>query len=390
MKDPVVITGLGVISAAGSTPQSLLNAALSPGPFPADGEYRAFPFELHEADRRAGAKLDRTCQLGLFAAREAIRNASLVDGCNPDRVGVAAGTSRGPVGSWTDAFERLASGRPMRPTLAAAGSIASVSGSIASAHGFGGPSATVSATCASGAHAIATAAEWIRSGQADVVVAGGAEAPMGEFLATQMQAAGLLAPAETGIRPFDRDRAGFLPGEGAGFLVLETRSHAEKRGIATLSVLDAWAMATAPAGKTGVETDGATLRRTIESTLHRAGLAAEQIDYVNAHGTGTAANDGVEGSILGSIFAGIPVSSTKPVTGHCLGATPAIEAILGVEIIRSGNLPPNANCPNLDEDCSELNLLRQAQSREVNAVLSVSSGFWGNHAALILSGAGSG
>ena len=351
--------------------------------------YRAVPFEMHADDRRAGAKLDRTCELALFAAREAIQSAGLREDVDHARIGVAAGTSRGPVGSWTDAFDLLASGRPMRPTLAAAGSIASVSGCIASVHNLGGPSATLSATCASAAHALATGAEWIQAGRAEVVVAGGAEAPLGEFLDSQMQAAGILAPATTGIRPFDRDRAGFLPGEGAGFLVLEARSHALGREATPLAELKGWALATAPAGKTGVETDGATLRRTIESALLQSAMNHAQIDYVNAHGTGTPANDGVEGSVLGLVFKNVPVSSTKPVTGHCLGATPALEAILGVEVIRTGKLPPNANCPNPDETCKQMNLVHEADACDVENVLSVSSGFWGNHAALILSRADS-
>lgn len=383
MKNAIAITGRGLISSAGSSPEELFESSLHPPVTPSDGEYHAAPFALAERSRRIAAKLDRTCQLALFAANKACEEANIF-GIDRSRVGIVAGTSRGPVGSWDEAYARLADGRRMRPTLAAAGSVASLSGAVVADQGFTGPSQTLSATCASAAHAIATGAMWLESGIVDVVLAGGAEGPLGEFLSSQMKAAGLVASPSVGIRPFDKNRGGFLPGEGSGFLVLERRSHAESRGAQTYGFLRGFSLRTASSGKTGVESDGATLTSVIQEALNDAGASPDQIAYVNAHGTGTEANDRVEAKALAAIFGTkTPISSTKPVTGHCLGATPALEAILSLEALANNTAPPNHNCSEPVENL----LFTPSEPADLagNLALSLSSGFWGKHAALIFS-----
>lgn len=402
---PLVVTGYGAVSAAGSSPGSLWRAAaagVSPAQwreFPLDGARRAVavcgapPLDPASPVLHPVRRMDRSAQLGWLAARQALDMAGLAENAAGLEIGVIAGSSRGPVARLAEGFARVGT-RRYPPSLSADCTFASLTGVIAHAAGLSGVSATVSATCASGAFAIALAAEQLLLGKADVMLAGGAEAPLAPLVVAQLDAAGVLGshadPART-CRPFDVTRDGLCLGEGGAFLVLETAASAAERGAAVLAVLSGWGAGVAEAGRTGVNADGRGLAATARRALALAGLAPDAVDYVNAHGTGTRLNDAAEARAMREIFgeraAVLPCSSTKPVTGHCLGATPALEAVIAVEALRHQVIPPTANCRQPDPECPINPQPLSARSARLRQVMSNSLGFWGYHASLIFSSA---
>lgn len=329
----------------------------------------------------------------------------------PERVGVIVGSSRGAVGKLADTvsaeLRRKAApggdegsmapetpppylgGYRARPSDAAHCSLANISGMLSLAFPASGPSLTVSATCASGAAAIALAAQQILLGTVNVALAGGAEAPLHPLVIAQLHAAGILGhdadPRRT-CKPFDVARNGIVLGEGAGFLVLESLASAQRRGARPLATLAGWALAAEGEERVGMDRTGASLGRVIARAMEQAGIAAAELGYVNAHGTGTVLNDLAEANALrralGEAAARVPCSSTKAITGHCLGASAALEAVLAIAALREGALPGTANCFAPDAQV-RLNLLRESATVVVSSALSVSAGFWGNQAALL-------
>ena len=385
--DPIVVTGLGVHCAAGVNVDALWRSVVA-GVSPVDeidqgGLFIASVAEdvdcLIDQRLKAGRRTDRSVQLALSAAVEAVDQAGLRD----EKMAVIAGTSRGPQGQWEVAKADLDAGRRPRPTMAATGTVACLSGLLAQQLGATGPGFTVSATCASGGNAIALAAQQLLLGEADAVLAGGSDAPVNALVLRGMESAGMLG---TACRPFDVRRDGLVVGEGAGFLVLELQSHARRRGAEVLARLEGWATGVSTHGRTGIREDGAGLVDVLGRSLEMAGLQPDEIDYVNAHGTATELNDRVEATIFRQFFeAGVPVSSTKGVTGHCLGATPALEAIIGVMALRGGRLPATVGLEEVDPGCSGVDLIMgEAREACVRHVVSDSIGFWGYHACLIL------
>jgi 3-oxoacyl-(acyl-carrier-protein) synthase len=195
--------------------------------------------------------------------------------------------------------------------------------------------------------------------------------------------------ARQACRPFDATRNGTVAGEGSAFLILESARTAAARGVAPCARLSGWAFNSDDCGRAGVREDGSGLLQVMQQALRIAGLPAEEIDYINAHGTGTRMNDAGEArgvkALLGDRVTTVPCSSTKPVTGHCLGATPALEAVLCVEALRRQQIPPTANCLQPDPLCPINPLPMKAQPARLRNVMSNSLGFWGFHAALIFS-----
>ncbi|MCX7886398.1 MAG: beta-ketoacyl-[acyl-carrier-protein] synthase family protein, partial [Verrucomicrobiae bacterium] len=323
----------------------------------------------------------------LAAARSAWDDAKLPQPPPPaSRIGVVVGTSRGPVGTWMESFERLNKTR-MLPTLAANSNIVSVGGTLAIALKAHGPTFTVSAACASSAHAIAVAAQQILLGTADVMLAGGTEASLHPLIVAQLLAAGILGehtePTKV-CRPFARDRNGTILGEGAAFLVLEPARLARARGAKIHAWLAGWSVATEAYQRTGISESAHGMQQVMLNALAMAGLAPEQIGYVNVHGTGTVLGDAREARALRSVFPRtVPCSSTKPVTGHCMGATSALEAVISILALQQGLLPPTPNCLPLDPAC-ELDIVHTApRPAPVRAVMCNSAGFWGCNASLI-------
>jgi len=395
--DPIVITGTGVHSAAGTDVASLWES-VSEGRTPAAevdlGDGNVFPGcvtnDVKGDDPRllAGRRTDRSVQLALSAATEAIDQAALGGEIDPAMVAVIAGTSRGPQHQWEVAKNNLDAGKRMRPTLAATGTVACLSGLLAQQLGAEGSGFTVSATCASAANAIALGAQQLLVGSADVVIAGGSDAPIHPLVLKGMESAGMLGAHEDptlACRPFDARRNGLIVGEGAGFLVLERASHARSRNAEVLAKLSSWSSATKGQGKTGICEDGSGLRRVMTEVLSMAGVRAEDVGYINAHGTATQLNDRVEAAVLRELFGDrVPVSSTKPVTGHCLGGTPGIEAVICVEALRHDALPMTVGLEEVDPDCNGVDhILANKREATVDHIISQSIGFWGYHACLM-------
>jgi 3-oxoacyl-[acyl-carrier-protein] synthase II len=343
---------------------------------------------LGPGDHHHLRRTDRAARLGLGAALQALVQADLDARIDPTRVGVMMGTGRGPLGRTVETVDELAAGA-MGPSGSADTTPGGMSGVVAQQCGFGGPSATVIATCASGAAAIIAGALHLLAGEADAMLVGGAEAPLIPLMVAQLRAAGVSGwhdDAELTCRPFDATRNGMVLGEGAAMLVLEREPDALRRGARPLARLSGWGLGVDAGGRTGVTADGAGLVRVARRALERARLEPEQIDYINAHGTGTRLNDAVEARALNSIFGRdrlTPVSSTKPITGHCLGATAALEAVIAIEVIRGGCLPPTANYRSPDPEIEIELVAGEARPARVRAVMSTSLGFWGAQAALV-------
>jgi 3-oxoacyl-(acyl-carrier-protein) synthase len=224
------------------------------------------------------------------------------------------------------------------------------------------------------------------------MLVGGAEAPLHPAVLTQLQATGVLGfheQAERTCCPFDVKRNGMMLAEGSGFLVLESEAAAVRRGVQPLARLAGWATSLDDSGRTGVDENGAGLLRVMRQALETAGLAGEQLDYINAHGTGTVLNDQAEAravnQLLGPHTAAIACTSTKPVTGHCLGATPALEAIVCIQALRHQMIPPTATCYRQDSLCPIHAQPLVARPAKITTVMSNSLGFWGFHASLIFS-----
>lgn len=406
-ENPLVITGMGAFSAAGESVEALWRSAVAGlslaewmdfGTGHPTGRAkdrfavcRAPAIDLTRPELRSVRKMDRCVQMALLAAREACLQAGLNETLPFARAGVMVGSSRGPCNQLNAALEQFKSGR-YPPSLSANTTFASLSGALSQAFKFKGPGATIAATCASSALAIGLAAEQILLGKADVMLVGGTEAPLQYPILGQLAAAGVLgthAEARQACRPFDITRNGLILGEGSAFLVLESAANAAKRGAKPLARLTGWAMSLDNAGRTAVMEDGAELRRVMQQAVELAGLQAADIDYINAHGTGTVMNDAAESEavrqFLGTRTAAVPCSSTKPVTGHCLGATSALEAVIAITAMQWQMVPPTANCTQPDPQCAIQVQPLKAGPAILRHVMSNSLGFWGYHAALVFS-----
>lgn len=330
-----------------------------------------------------GSRSDR---LGWLAAREAIASAQInFQNCG-DRTGVLLGSSVGGSFDSERFLTTLLAERKMRPRPARFHECASTVYSIADQFGLFGPSMAVATACSSGALAIATAAEIIQAGEADVMLAGGADS------LSRMTWGGfhsLLLVDAAGCRPFDADRAGTSLGEGAAVLILEAEEFARRRGARILARLSGWGASCDAHHAIAPHPDGAGAVAAMQAALGRADVAASAISYVNAHGTGTRDNDLVEAKALKKVFGRNlpPVSSTKRVFGHALAASGAIEAVVCIEALRRQQIPPNPGFTTLDPviDLEPVTSLRYSA---LTHVMSNSFGFGGNNAVLIFSHAG--
>jgi 3-oxoacyl-(acyl-carrier-protein) synthase len=405
--NPIAITGMGCVSAAGDSVEALWQAAIAGRAIAGRGlaAWREFPianqspqryavcsappFEASESELRFARKADSCARMSLHAANLAWHQAAMNDAYAPERLGVIVGSSRGPIGKMGDSFAALEQGKVL-PTLSAQSSMGSIAGMLAQFFNVKGVSTVVSATCASAAVAIGMAAEQILLGKADAMLVGGAEAPLHAVILAQLQASGVLGSHEDAsktCRPFDVTRNGMVLGEGAGFLVLEKLG--ARPGAMPLAKLAGWSMSVESSGRTGMPEDGSSVVRAMQEALTLAQLNPRDIGYVNAHGSGTVLNDHAEAAAQSRLFGdrGVPCSSTKPVTGHCLGATPALAAILCIEALRRQKLPPAVNCDQLDPQCPIRLATPETQPEKFTSALSNSIGFWGYHSSLVFQAA---
>ncbi len=411
----VVVTGMGMVTALGNdvaTTWAGLVAgrsgvrtiqAFNPSRLTSRVAAEVHDFDASGVlDRKELRRTDRYIQFGLVAAREALDQAGLperFEGDLADRTGVILGTGLGGVGTLIDGFATNALRGPDRisPFLIPMGIPNIGSGQIAIQFGMTGPNFTTVSACATGGHALGESSEIIRRGDADIMVAGGAEAGIYEPMVGGFAAMRALStrnddpPAAS--RPFDTGRDGFVIGEGSGVVVLEELEHAQGRGATILAELLGYG-ATADASHVTLPAPGGIgAVKAARRALVKAGLTPDDIDHVNAHATSTPEGDRAELQAIRTIFGDgverISVTANKSMIGHTLGAAGAIEAIVSILTIRDGCVPPTINLGDPDPDAAGMDLTPNvAANHEIGTVLSNSFGFGGQNTALILAGPG--
>jgi 3-oxoacyl-[acyl-carrier-protein] synthase II len=385
----IVVTGRGVVSSLGEGADTLYEALLAKRSGIADGVGACADFDPESAlGPKEVRRTDRFTHLAVAAADQAAGEAGVPGAVEPERLGVIMGTGIGGMTTlgrefmaWIEHGERGVSPHfvPMIMPNAAAGMIAMRLGAQ-------GPGFSVGSACATGGHAIGEAMRMIRRGEADAVLAGGTEAALMPLCIAAFSR--MRALSTDGVsRPFDARRDGFVMGEGAGALVLERADHARARGATIYARLVGYGASNDAFHITMPETDGRGARKAMLNALEDAGAGREDVAYINAHGTGTPFNDKIESAAIKGIFNGNhtppPVSSTKSAIGHLLGAAGAVEAVICVEAVRRGVLPPTLNYLEPDPEC-DLDYVPEGprEAPDTQLVLSNSFGFGGQNACL--------
>ncbi len=362
---------------------------------PKNGEFNADLY-LHPKEQR---KVDVFITYGIAAACEAVEDSGWKPTGEEDlnRTGVLIGSGIGGLNEIYETSMLLNERGPRRmsPFFVPASLINLISGHVSIRYGFRGPNHSVVTACATGTHAIGDAARLIAFDDADVMIAGGAEGAVCRLGVAGFAAARALTtkyndrPSEAS-RPWDRDRDGFVIGEGAGIVVLEEYEHAKKRGAKIYAEIIGYGLSGDAHHITSPAADGSGGFRAMEAALKRAKINPEDVDYINAHGTSTPVGDGIEFGAVKRMFRNaldnISMSSTKSSIGHLLGAAGAVEAIYSVKAIETGILPPTLNLENPSEDCLGIDLVpKVAKEKKVSIALSNSFGFGGTNATLIMS-----
>ena len=359
--------------------------------------------ELFNPDTVASAKdrrrMDDFIVYALAAAEEALSDAGWKpeDDESRERTGVMIGSGIGGLAS-IDAGGRVLDKegpRRLTPFFIPAALINLASGHASIRYGFKGPNHAVVTACSTGAHAIGDAARLIQWDDADVMVAGGAEAAVcrlgiAGFAAARALSTGFNETPERASRPWDRDRDGFVMGEGAGIVVLEEYEHAKKRGAPIYAEIIGYGMSGDAHHITAPSEDGNGAFRAMRAAIKRAGIPLEAVDYINAHGTSTPLGDEIELGAVKRLFGDhaykLSMSSTKSAIGHLLGAAGSVEAIYSILAIREGMVPPTLNLNNPSEGCDIDLVAHRAKERPVRVALSNSFGFGGTNASLVFRG----
>ncbi len=341
-------------------------------------------------------KMDRFIQLALVAAEEAVEDS----GWKPEdedarcRTGVMIGSGIGGLPTIFEASLLIKDGKTRRlsPFFIPSALINLASGHVSIKYGFKGPNHSVVTACATGVHALGDAARLIALGDADVMVAGGAEAAVSEigmagFCASRALSTAFNETPTQGSRPWDKDRDGFVMGEGAGVLVLEEYEHAKKRGAKIYAEVVGYGMSGDAHHITAPSEDGDGAFRSMRAALRSAGVTPDQVQYVNAHGTSTPMGDDLElGAVerlWGDAAKGLAMSSTKSAIGHLLGAAGAVEGIFSVLAIRDGIAPPTLNLEEPSRESAIDRVAKVAQERKIEVALSNSFGFGGTNASIV-------
>ena len=407
----VVVTGLGALTPLGKTVESYWQG-LTDGVSGCDEikQFDASKFKTRFAcevkdfdattylDRKEARKIDRFSQFALIASDEAVKDAGITrDNVDPDRVGVIFGSGIGGLITFQEEVVNFANGDGtprFNPFFIPKMILDIAAGHISMRHGFRGPNFAVVSACASSTNAIIDAFDNIRLGKADVVVTGGSEAVVSAAGVGGFNAMKALSERnddpKTASRPFDKDRDGFVMGEGAGVLIIESLDHALARGAKIYCEI-AGGGATADAHHiTAPHPEGLGAKNVMLAALKDAGMEPSEIDYINVHGTSTPLGDIAETKAIGSVFGehayNLSISSTKSMTGHCLGAAGALEALACILAITRDIIPPTINHFNDDPELDpKLNFtFNKAQHKVVNAALSNTFGFGGHNASVIL------
>lgn len=407
MKNRVVITGVGVVSPVGNDKdtfwQNLINGVSGIGPitrFDASqfitriaGEVKNFdPGQF--IDKKEARRMDRFAQFAVASALMAVKDAGMdLDQLDKKRMGVIVGSGIGGMETFEEQSRVMYEKGPGRispffvPMMI--GNMAS--GHISIALGAVGPNITVVTACASGTNAIGDAFKVVQRGDADIMITGGTEAPItplavGGFCSMRAMSTRNEEPTKAS-RPFERDRDGFVMGEGCGILVLESLEHAQKRGARIYAEIIGYGATGDAYHITAPAPGGEGAARSMAMALKDGNIQPEDVDYINAHGTSTDLNDKGETEAIKQVFGDhaykLAVSSTKSMTGHLLGAAGAIEAIICALTINQGIIPPTINYENADPELDLDYVPNQARKAEVNCALSNSLGFGGHNATLL-------
>ncbi len=407
MKRRVVVTGLGIVSPVGigvaAAWDSIINGRsgisrvtrLDPEPYASQiaGEVRGFDVGQYLPVKEA-RKMELFIHYGLAAAMEAIADARLqISPEIADRVGVSIGSGIGGLPGIEAEHGVVMENGPRRisPFFIPRCIVNMVSGHVSIMYGAKGPNIAMATACSTGTHSIGDAARLIEYGDADVMIAGGAEAAisplgLGGFAAARALSTRNDAP-EKASRPWDADRDGFVLGEGAGILVLEEREFALRRGAKIYAELSGYGMSADAFHMTQPASGGEGAARCMKAALRNAGLQPDDVDYINAHGTSTPLGDLSETEAVHAVFgphaSQVAVSSTKSMTGHLLGAAGGIEAIFTALAIHGGILPPTINLDRPGEGCDLDYVPHVARKARVRAALSNSFGFGGTNSTLV-------
>lgn len=409
MRKRVVVTGMGCISPVGNTVEETWSALLAGKSgagaitrFDSSKHKTRFAAEVKGFDAvaefgaREARKMDRFTQFAMVAAAQALDQAGLkIDDSNRDRIGVLIGTGIGGVGTMMEQADILRERGADRvsPFLIPMMISDSAAGMLAIRVGARGPNMSLATACASGNNAIGEAVEMIRRGAADVMIAGASEAALAPITIAGMNVMGALSTRNddplTASRPFDKTRDGFLMGEGAGMLILEEVEYAKARGATILCEISGYGTTDDAHHISAPAENGAGAAISMKLALENAELSLTDIHYINAHGTSTTLNDKSETAAIKSVFGeqayAIPVSSTKSMTGHLLGASGAVEAIFTIQAIRESMLPPTINYSTPDPECDLDYVPNQARGVAVKHAISNSFGFGGHNATLVIS-----
>jgi 3-oxoacyl-[acyl-carrier-protein] synthase II len=403
----VVVTGLGAVTPIGADAPSTWRAAVA-GDSGIDfirsfdaSEYRVrIAAEVKDFDptqvasTKDARRLDRNVLLALGAGREAVADARLDGVYPPDRVGILFGTAIGGFLGIMEQAEVLRERGPDRvaPTFLPNVLVDTASGQLAISLGFRGPNYAPVSACATGSTAIGEAAEVIKRGDADAVLAGGGEACLHPLILAGFSAMrGLVAEDEhppRASRPFDATRAGFVMGEGACVLVLEELEAAERRGATVYAEILGYGMSNDAHHLAQPDPESLGVSEMMRHALGRAGIEPERVGYINAHGTSTPLGDAAETRAIKEVFGehayALAVSSTKSVTGHCFGAAGAIEAMMCVLAVRDGVLPPTMNYVHPDPECDLDYVPNEARQTQVEVALSNAMGLGGHNGCVLV------
>ncbi len=399
----VVVTGMGIVSPIGTGTDQFWNAAVNGvngisriQSFDASNQYSRIAGQISEFDpapflsAKQIEQTDRFTQLALSAAHQALTDAGGLEGYAPRRLAVILGSGMGGFGTFESSAARKFQNKSVPPFTVPRIMANSAGAWIASKYGLKGVNLTCSTACSSGGNAIGMALDLLRSGKADAVVAGGAEAcvlplTMAGFEALHTLSTGFNDDPAHASRPFARGRDGFVMGEGAGILVLEKEEEAQRRGAKIYARLAGYGCACDAAHIVAPDMDGQVAA--MQAAIEDAGLAADKVDYINAHATSTPLGDVVETKAIKQLFGaraqGIAISATKSMIGHSIGASAAIGSIATIMTLRTGTIHPTINLMEADPECDLNYTPNYAIQRTVQVGICNAFGFGGNNASII-------